>query len=364
MILIIVGKEAAVHMSCYSSYDDALDALAPYGIALENGNFNHAPMVAEALCALGRPEAVTSWIERYRERMQLRPAAGGTIRGDGWRDALGRRELFTDWSLYFANELEEARWPVVVDRWVERLAPGFCAAATHGLIRLGHAVRAIATGETPGRRREIADALASWAATWQRLPGGDARPFEALPPREAITRVPRVPPAQRRSGNIVAALAALDDFPAFLPVIGWIDGAGPLAPQIAELTELFARVYMANAHDIATAIAFIHAVTSIAALGNIVPHVSEAAARNALRYAWQTGCALYACFASAGAFAESVAPCEKSEAALAEQAIANGDEHVIKFTEACLSRHALARSVAYLAAADHVDRVVRRRRPG
>jgi len=34
-------------------------------------------------------------------------------------------------------------------------------------------------------------------------------------------------------------------------------------------------------------------------------------------------------------------------------AIANGDEHAIKFTEACLREHELTPSPAYLAAARH-----------
>ena len=117
-----------------------------------------------------------------------------------------------------------------------------------------------------------------------------------MTPRQAIAQVPLVPPGRRRAGNIVAALAALGDFPEFYPVIGMIDAEGPLAPLIADLTEMFARVYLANAHDIPTAIAFIHAVTSHAALGNIVPHVGEATARIALRHAWQCGCGLYACY--------------------------------------------------------------------
>ncbi len=347
----------------YSSYDDALDELAPYGIELNNSNFNHAPMVAEALCALGHPEAVTPWVERYRERMQLRSAAGEPIRGDGWQDALGQRERFADWALFFKNELEEAAWSIVLDQWVARLAPGFCAAATHGVIRLGHAVRAMAQAESPSRRRELADALASWAATWQRLPESNTMPLATLPLAEAITRVPLVPPARRLAGNIVSGLGVLGDFPQFLPVIGWLDSSGPIAPQIAEMTELFTRVALANVRGIPTAIAFVHAVTSPAALGNIVPHVREATARNALRYAWQTGCGLYACYGSGTAFAEPVVRCDKDQQQLTEQAIANGDEHVIKFTEACLSRHAVAPSPAYLAAADHIAGTVRRRRP-
>ena len=42
----------------YTSLDDALDTLSGYGTQLKNGNSNHAPMVAEALCAMGRPDAV------------------------------------------------------------------------------------------------------------------------------------------------------------------------------------------------------------------------------------------------------------------------------------------------------------------
>src|SRR5271166_3017832 len=200
---------------CYSSLDDALDEIAPFGIELKNGNSNHAPMVAEALCALGHPEAVRPWLSRYRERMQLRPAAGERILTDDWQSALGRRERFADWAVFFANELEEASWRAVLDHWVTRLAPGFCAAATHGVIRVGHAVRAVAESETPSRRRELADALASWAATWQQLPrAGDGR-GETTPPRDAIARVPIVPVERRLPGNIVQALAALRDFPEF-----------------------------------------------------------------------------------------------------------------------------------------------------
>src|SRR6202011_2514202 len=108
----------------YAPLDEALEILAPYGIELRNGNSNHAPMVAEALCALGRPEAVLPWIERYRERMLPRVGQGHRVGRDDWRAALGLRDRFADWSAFFGEELEEARWREVLDRWVDRLAPG------------------------------------------------------------------------------------------------------------------------------------------------------------------------------------------------------------------------------------------------
>ena len=346
----------------YAPLDEALEILAPYGIELRNGNSNHAPMVAEALCAMGRPDAVLPWIGRYRERMLPRSEAGDRIRREDWRGALGDRGRFADWSALFAEELEEAQWRQVLDRWVERLAPGFCAAATHGVIRVGHAARSLAAGETPHRLRELADAFASWAATYQELPTSHRAPNGAMAPRQAITRVPIVPLDRRNNGgNITASLAMLGDFPEFAPAIGLLDTGGDLASLVAELTEVFARVYLANARDIRTTIAFIHGVTSPAALGNIAPQVSDRTARAAVRYAWQSGCGLYSCFGQDTAAVEEIGRSEAGEDELADRAIAHGDEHVIKFTAVCLHRHALSPSPVYLAAADHVSSMIPRR---
>jgi hypothetical protein len=347
---------------CYASLDEALETLPPYGIELKNGNSNHAPMVAEALCAMGRPDAVVAWLARYRERMLPRPPAGARIDSAKWRDALGERGRFGDWSAFFGEELQERPWREVLDHWMERLAPGFCAAATHGVIRVGHAARGLVDSKTPQRLRELADAFASWAATYQELPTNGHEADGGLTPPEAIARVPIVPLDRRaHAGNITASLAMLADLPEFAPAIGLIDTGGDLPSLIAELTGVFARVYLANAHDIRTTIAFIHGVTSPAALGNIAPQVSERTARTALRYAWQSGCGLYACFGGGTAVAEGIEPRQEDEDELVDRAIAHGDEHVIKFTEACLHRHALAPSPVYLAAVDHVLGMIPRR---
>jgi Questin oxidase-like len=346
----------------YVSLDDALEVLAPFGIELNNGNSNHAPMVAEALCALGRPEAVMPWIARYSGRMLPRPATGGRIHAENWRGALGERARFADWSAFFAEELRKRPWREVLDHWMGHLAPGFCAAATHGVIRVGHAARGLADRETPPRLSELADAFASWAATYQQLPTKGHPANGRLPPREAIARVPVVPPDRRgKAGNITAALRVLDDMPEFAPAIGLIDTNGDLAPLVAELTEVFARVYLANARNIQTTIAFIHGVTSPAAFGNIAPEISERTARAALRFAWQSGCGLYACFGGDTAMAEAIEHRESNEDEAVDRAIAHGDEHVIKFTEACLHRHMLSPSPVYIAAADHVQGMIPRR---
>jgi hypothetical protein len=345
----------------YEPLDDALDRLSSYGPQLANGNFNHAPMVAEALCALGRPQAVMPWIERYRTRLVPRDVAGAPIAPAEWRAALGQRDRFAAWSTLFAGELRDAAWQVVLERWVDRLAPGVSAAATHGAIRVGHAVRGLSTGESAQRLRELADALASWAASYSELPTAQGLANGALTPRDAIDRVAIVPPARRRPGNIVAALEGLGDVPDFAPAIGLVDLGGDVDKLIAQLSELFARIYLANVSNRLTAIVFIHGVTSVAALGHIAPQVGDETARSLLRYGWQAGCGLYACFGSGAGFVAEVAPADANEHALIDQALANGDEHVIKFAEACLSRHAIDPSPAYTAAIANVLGVIGRR---
>ncbi len=341
----------------YEPLDAALDIPSGYGPGLANGNFSHAPMVAEALCALGRPEAVMPWIERYQERIvpggtagKPAPTAGEPIHPGEWRGALGQRDRFAAWSALFADELRERAWQEVLDRWAGRLAPGVSTAATHGTIRVGHAVRALTVGQSPQRVRELADALASWASSYSELPTIGDLANGGLTPREAIALVPILPPELRRPGNITAALAGLGDFPEFAPAIGLVDLDGDVDALLAQLTELFARVYLANVSNSLTAIVFVHGVTSLTALGHIAPHVGDPTARLLLRYGWQAGCGLYACFGNGTGFVAEVAAEDEDAEALIERALAHGGEHVIKFTEACFFRHALDSSPAYPAA--------------
>jgi hypothetical protein len=70
--------------------------------------------------------------------------------------------------------------------------------------------------------------------------------------------------------------------------------------------------------------------------------------------------ALYACFGTSD-MAEDIEPCAQNAETLIDRALANGDEHVIKFTEACLRRDALVPSPAYRAAVDHALGTMRRR---
>jgi hypothetical protein len=331
--------------------DAALEVLEAYGPDLQNGLTSHAPMVVDALAALGRPDAVMPWLERYRAGLLPAPAPREPIARDGWRAALGREDRFADWRAFFERELDEAPWRDVVARWLPRLAPAVCASAAHGVIRAGHAARSLDEAETPHRRRELASGLGYWAAAHQILPtaAGARRPTSA---RDAIAHVPVVPPAERRfTGTIVSSLAGLDAFPPFAGVIDLLDVSADPSAVMSDVTETFARIFVTNAHDTLTAIVFVHAVTSVSALRSLVPYVSVDLARAATRYAWQASCGLYATFGSAPPASDPILPSAETPATLADMAIVHGDDHAIKFTEACLREHAIAPSPAYLAAA-------------
>lgn len=331
--------------------DEALERLADCGPDLRNGLTSHAPMVVEALAELGRSDAVLPWLDRYRAGMLPRPHSREPIAPDAWATALGREDRFADWTAFFERELAASSWRDVLARWLPRLAPAVCASAAHGVIRVGHAARSLSHAETAPRIEELASGLAYWAAAYQTLPtapegrgGGRAR--------DAIARVAIVPPAERRfAGTIVSALVGLDHFPPFADTIHLLDVADDPPAVVSDVTETFARVFLANARDTLGAIVFVHAVTSAAALRSLFPYVDTEVARTATRYAWQTAAALYATFGSAPAAADPIEPPRESPEDLVDRAIAHGDDHAIKFTEACLREHAISPAPAFLAAA-------------
>jgi len=124
--------------------------------------------------------------------------------------------------LFFRRELGDRPWKEVVSDWTARLSPGVVAAAFHGAIRTAHAVRSLEETETPARRRELAEGLGYWAATYNALPEDPraARAPAGRRPSDAVAGVPFLPPERRVSyGNIVDRLAPLDAFPAFAGVV-------------------------------------------------------------------------------------------------------------------------------------------------
>jgi hypothetical protein len=266
-----------------TTMDEVLDILHRTGPEFGGGLANHGPMAAEAMLALGRPDAVLLWVERYKNRLQDRPAQSYLISPEAWREALGHINRVGDWVAFFDRQLAEASWQNVVRSWVPRLSPALMAAATHGLIRTSHAVRSLVASQTPQRLHELAEGLGFWAARYRVLPGTPSGGTAGDTPGEALARVPRVHGAGFEARGLIGQqLQGLDDHPWFAEVIDLVSMEGTLSEFLSRLTELCAGIYLVNQHKL---VAFIHTVTAPSALRLLVPYLAEADARVAARYA-------------------------------------------------------------------------------
>ncbi|HEX8005293.1 MAG TPA: hypothetical protein VF482_02580, partial [Trebonia sp.] len=160
--------------------DEAYERLHQTGPEYEGWPANHGPMAAEAMARHGHADNVGPWLDRYVTRLEEFPRGSGTI-GPDWQDALGNPRRIADWTVFFRRQAAAEPWRQVLGTWWPRLLPGVIASAAHGIIRTGHAVRALlADGEDPAHVTELAHGLAYWAARWQPLPGA-GKPTELRP---------------------------------------------------------------------------------------------------------------------------------------------------------------------------------------
>ncbi|HWM38285.1 MAG TPA: hypothetical protein VNS49_14330, partial [Streptomyces sp.] len=135
--------------------DEALQRLHSSGPEHHGYLSNHAPMAVEALVRHGRDGEVHRWIDDYADRLEERPRGVERIEPEAWRDPLGDPVRTGDWIAFFDLALRERPWRDVLALWWPRLLPGIAAGATHGVIRVGHAVRALLADETGPRVTEL-----------------------------------------------------------------------------------------------------------------------------------------------------------------------------------------------------------------
>jgi hypothetical protein len=319
------------------AYDEALERLAGLAPEYGPGLSNHGPMVAEALVRLGCPDAVGPWVERYRRRLDPGPSSGRYLDPPEWQAALGDRRHWADWVTTFETKLGAEPAEAVVARWVPRLAPGTVGGAGHGLLRTAHAVRALAEADRPGRRAELAQGLAYWAASYQELPG----PPLLLGPRtvpEALAAVPPLPEEAPEEPTISGQLTHLDMVAApFEQAVSALAEPADLVEALDEVALGGAGAYLDNA-DGGDAIALIHTVTVPLGLELLLPLLADDEAVTAFAYGWQAAAGLHAAFAPRRAGQRSGEPPAPEQVVAA--ALASGDEHAIKLAEACLRVYA------------------------
>lgn len=313
-------------------YDEALERFHATGPEREGWLSNHGPMVVEALDRLGRGAEVHRWSERYLPRLEDVPRSIVAIDGRGWRDALGDPVRTGDWIRFFLHEVDHEPWQALLARWWPRLLPGIAAGATHGVIRVGHAVRALSGLETAPRRCELAHALAYWAARWQPLPV-----LTATGNRPAALAVPLVPPVPSQEFGIRNRLAQLPE------TEGWTASVHALAgPRRDEdvptaLTCLIAgvlRFYAGRAHGNPTML--VHAATAPTAVLNTLPSLPTAMWRPSFDAAWSATAAVIAAYTPED---ERPLPAARDPHDVLDRAIDHGGEHVIKLADTALRNY-------------------------
>lgn len=313
---------------------------------------NHGPMAAEALVELGHEGRVVGFAKIYnRYYASSYPVKTKEVTESNWKEAIGERNRLADWVEFFEKQTAIGGWKKVVKVWVPRLAPGFSAAAAHGVIRTGHAIRSLERAETGVRRQELAQALGYWAAYFQRLPENDDTIEVQWPADGAIGSIPMIDQKRvNHTRSIMGKIEVIAEWDDFGSVINVLDISPPPGELISGLAETFAVAFAKHVNK-DNCVSMIHSVTATAMLRSIVPHLETGEAKRLIRYAWQTAAAIYS--ASGNETVNEVpAATDLKPADLIKRAVASNEVHAIKFTEACLREYEVNRKPVFLIAID------------
>ena len=372
--------------SATGTLDEAYERLHLTGPEFDGWLSNHGPMAAEALVRHGHGDLVSSWLDGYMRRLEEFPLGTGPIGAD-WQQALGDPRRVADWTAFFGHELGEQPWREVLNAWWPRLLPGVVAAATHGVIRVGHAVRVLladgddgAGGSADARITELAHGLAYWAARWQTIPAGHAGAAAASAAGQAHAQTPAGPLAaagqenrQTPAGPLAAggrehaqtAAESLDAVPRIadqsggildrLGQLGGVPGwprtlAGfsiPAEPEqiragLAGLADAATCRYLYYGHG--NGVMLVHSATAPTAVLRTLPALNVALWAPSLAAAWAASSALTAVYAPAEPAPRSELPApppagqspQETAGATFARAAAHGDEHVIKFADTAI----------------------------
>jgi hypothetical protein len=353
--------------------DEAYERLHATGPEFDGFLSNHGPMAAEAMVRHGHSDLVSSWLDVYMRRLEEFPRGRGPI-GSDWRDALGDLRRVADWTALFSRELGEQPWRQVLNTWWPRLLPGVVAAATHGVIRVGHSVRALlADGDDPSHLAELAHGLAYWAARWQTLPGGHAAAAaaaagrtQAMTPIESLAAVPRIAGQSGGIGDRLARLGGLVTWPSALAGFSVPSAPEQIRALLAGLVDAATIRYLFYGHG--NGIMLVHSATAPSAVLRTLPALEVQLWAPSLAAAWAASSALTAAYAPAEPAPRGQLPdppdsglsLEETSRTVFTQAVGHGDAHVIKFTDTAVEVFARTGNQDAIAAAFRAAQLIER----
>lgn len=308
-------------------YDETLTRFRSTGPEFEDGLSNHGPMAVEALVRRNSADIVPGWTDDYVRRLDARPTGIRALDRTDWRDGLGDEARRGDWLDAFEQVLADEPWRDVLARWWPRLLPGIAAGATHGVIRVGHAVTALAEQDTAPRRMELAHGLAHWASRYREI--HLAAPRGTTAPEQALSGVPAV--AEQGQG-IGHRLEQLGSTPGYDDAVAAAGLAGDAAAVTASIADAAVAYYATHAHGNATML--VHAATAPNAVSLVIPHLPATLHEPSVAAAWNAATAVVAAYRPAQAAPRTDAIDSASD--LWQRSAQHGSEHVIKFADTAL----------------------------
>jgi hypothetical protein len=354
--------------------DEAYQRLHVTGPEFGGWLSNHGPMAAEAMARRGHAGQVHRWLDGYMRRLEDFPRGTAPI-GVSWNEALGDPRRIADWTAYFRREVTEQPWREALETWWPRLLPGVAAAATHGVIRVGHAVRALTEdGDDADHLAELAHGLAYWAARWQPVPGapasepspagadvGAGEPAKASrSPSEALAAVPRIADQSGGIRDRLARLSALPEWPVALAA-PQIPAAGEeLRSWLTGLVDATTTRYLLYGHG--EGIMLVHSATAPNAILRTLPVLDQRLWAPSVAASWAAAAALTAIYAPAAPATRADLPAAPTGPQAVEEtfarAVEHGDEHVIKFTDTAADVYARSGADDALAAAVRATQLI------
>ncbi|MEV0368363.1 questin oxidase family protein [Streptomyces sp. NPDC050636] len=313
--------------------DEALERLHTTGPEFHGFLSNHGPMAVEALVRRGQARTVHGWVDRYVTKLEDVPSPQSPVTDANWQQALGDPRRVTDWTTYMRNQVAERPWREVLAEWWPRLLPGIAGAATHPVIRVGHAVRTLLEeGEEEPRIAELAHALGYWAARHTTLPV-TVRPTGTASPADALAALPHV--TNQRVGVLegVAQLSRTEGWLAAAEAVNTPEAPDAARVQLAALVRAATHRYLDYGHG--DAVLLVHAATAPNAVLRTLPALPPELWAASLGAAWAASAAITSVYTPD----EPLPPLRAGKLTPEEvfaQATEHGDEHAIKFTDTAL----------------------------
>ena len=323
----------------------------------ESSLTNHGPMAVEVLVRRGLAADVHRWVDAYLGKLSELPSVSDRITDATWQDALGDGRRVGDWSAYFEEQMREHPWREVLVTWWPRLLPGIVAGATHGVIRVSHAVRTLLGGDTsPAAVTELAHGLAFWAARMRAVPGA-AEVDGTLEVNAALDAIPRIPSQQGTVAVRFGQLAEMPAWPASLRALRAPSNPAEVQDILQDLVAGAAARYLGHGHG--SPVLLVHTATAPNAVLHTLPALPPSLWAPSLSAVWAASAAITAAYSPSEPVSRHELPDGVHADELMSYALQHSDEHVIKFADTALDAFAHTGDSDVLAAAQRVGDLIK-----